>query len=176
MDEKRPDTPPLVSVARKIEAQTHDRYFVGLSLKRAQHELRLAVNAELAALGTNISQISVLREIGLNPGISSADLARLAWLTPQTLGQLVIQMQERGLVRRRPGEGRKICHYLTQGGEKLLAAGMEKTREVDTHVLRDFSDEDLEVLVDAFRTIERRAGESRARTKGFAPVVVDPDR
>jgi DNA-binding MarR family transcriptional regulator len=173
MDETRQDPLGLVTVARKIEAETHDLYFVGLSLKRAQHELRQAVNAELAALGTNISQVSVLREIALNPGISSADLARLAWLTPQTLGQLVIQMQERGLVKRRPGEGRKICHYLTKAGEKLLVAGMEKTREVDTHVLRDFSDEELEVLVDAFRTIERRAGASRARTKGFAPTVVD---
>src|SRR5690348_18374805 len=93
MEGMRHDSPRLATVAQKIEAETHDRYFVGLSLKRAQHELRLAVNAELARLGTNISQINVLREIALNPGISSADLARLAFLTPQTLGQLVIQMR-----------------------------------------------------------------------------------
>lgn len=173
MEGVRQDPPRLATVAEKIEAETHDRYFVGLSLKRAQHELRLAVNAELATLGTNISQINVLREIALNPGISSADLARLAFLTPQTLGQLVIQMQERRLVTRRPGDGRKICHYLTKTGEKLLIAGMEKTREVDTHALRDFSDRELATLTDAFRTIERRAAESRARSKGFAPTVVD---
>src|SRR6185437_106244 len=146
MEGMRHDSPRLATVAQKIEAETHDRYFVGLSLKRAQHELRLAVNAELARLGTNISQINVLREIALNPGISSADLARLAFLTPQTLGQLVIQMQERRLVTRRPGQGRKICHYLTKSGEKLLIAGMEKTGEVDAHALRDFSDSELEIL------------------------------
>jgi DNA-binding MarR family transcriptional regulator len=82
-------------------------------------------------------------------------------------------MQERRLVKRRPGEGRKICHYLTKTGEKLLIAGMERTREVDTHALRDFSDRELAILTDAFKTIERRAGESRARSKGFAPTVVD---
>jgi DNA-binding MarR family transcriptional regulator len=159
-------------VPDKNEHAVPDSYFVGLSLKRAQHELRLAINSELAALGTNISQVSALREIALNPGIASADLARLVWLTPQSLGQLVIQMQERGLVERRPGNGRRICHYLTNAGEKLLQAGVQKAHEVDAHVQRDFSDEELTLLVDAFGTIERRAREFRAQSKLSAPIVI----
>src|SRR3954447_10610576 len=83
-------------------------FLVGLALKRAQHELRLAINTELARVGTTISQLNVLRELDQHPGISSAQLARLAFLTPQTLGQQVIQMEERGLVERRRGSGRKI--------------------------------------------------------------------
>jgi len=164
----------LAAVEQAGGAEKLDRYFVGLSLKRAQHELRLAINAELAVLGTNISQLNVLREIKLHPGVSSADLARLAFLTPQTLGQQVMQMQARGLVERRPGEGRKIRHYLTKAGEKLVRAGMEKTREVDARVLSDFGDAELAALVDAFQTIERRAAEARAHAKRFAPVVVRP--
>ena len=68
-----------------------DLYEIGFALKRAQHEFRLALNAELASLGTNISQLNVLRAIRDNPGISSAQLARNGFLTPQTLGQQVIQ-------------------------------------------------------------------------------------
>jgi DNA-binding MarR family transcriptional regulator len=165
---------PLAAVAPVEGTEKLDRYMVGLGLKRAQHELRLAINAELAALDTNISQINVLREIKLHPGVSSADLARLAFLTPQTLGQMVIQMQERGLVERRPGDGRKIRHYLTKRGGRLLEAGMEKARDVDTRVLREFDDGELASLIDLFARIERRAAEARAHTKRFAPVVVEP--
>jgi DNA-binding MarR family transcriptional regulator len=173
MDEMRkPEAPPL-AVAASQSAEEFDRYFVGLALKRAQHELRLAINAEVAALDTNISQLNVLFFIRRHPGVSSADLARLSFLTPQTLGQQLIQMQKRGLVKREPGEGRKIRHSLTKAGEKLLDAGSQKVREVDTRVLSDFDDDAVATLLDAFQTIERRAAESRAHSKRFAPFFVD---
>jgi DNA-binding MarR family transcriptional regulator len=173
MDEKQTAERSLTAVAL-ADGKQLDRYFVGLGLKRAQHELRLAINAELEVLGTNISHVNVLREIGQHPGVSSADLARVAFLTPQTLGQQVIQMQERGLVERRPGDGRKIRHYLTASGEKLLTAAMEKVREVDTQVLSDFDDDELAALLETFQTIECRAAAVRAHARRFAPVVVEP--
>ena len=171
MPDSQPDPPVLATVPYNSTTKSPDRYLVGLSLKRAQHELRLAINAELASLETNISQVSVMREISLNPGVSSVDLARLVWLTPQTLGQIVIQMQERGLVERRPGKGRRISHYLTSQGESLLVAGMDKAREVDALALRDFSDEELTTLFDGFRAIERRAREARARGRISGPTI-----
>ena len=174
MDEKRQAETGSLSAVALAGGKKLDRYYVGLGLKRAQHEVRLAINAELEGLGTNISQVNVLREIKLHPGVSSADLARLAFLTPQTLGQQVIQMQERGLVERQAGTGRKIRHLLTGSGEKLLAAAMEKVREVDTKVLSDFSDDELAALLDTFQTIGRRAANVRAHAKRFAPVVVEP--
>jgi DNA-binding MarR family transcriptional regulator len=167
MDDKRKPEAGTLAVAAAQDADELDRYFVGLALKRAQHELRLAINAELAPLKTNISQLNVLFFIRRHPGVSSADLARLAFLTPQTLGQQVIQLQKRGLVRREPGDGRKIRHSLTKAGEKLLTAGMEKVRDVDTRVLSDFDDETVATLLDAFQTIERRSAESRAQSRRF---------
>jgi DNA-binding MarR family transcriptional regulator len=169
---RKPEAVPLAVAATQSAAEL-DRYFVGLALKRAQHELRLAINAELAALETNISQLNVLFFIRRHPGVSSADLARLSFLTPQTLGQQLIQMQKRGFVKREPGEGRKIRHSLTKAGEKLLDAGSQKVREVDTRVLSDFDDDVVATLLDAFQTIERRAAESRAQSKRFAPFFVD---
>ncbi len=174
MDDGTPTDPGSLAAVAAEEGHELDRYFVGLALKRAQHELRLAINAELVALSTNISQLSVLYEIKRHPGVSSAGLARLAFLTPQTLGQQVRQLEEQGLVDRRPGTGRKIRHTLTSAGEQLLANGMEKVRQVDTKVLRDFGDDELARLLDAFQTIERRATEARAHTRRFAPIVVEP--
>jgi len=59
-------------------------------------------------------------------------------------------MQKRGLVRREPGEGRKIRHSLTKAGEELLDRGSQKVREVDTRVLSDFDDDAVAALLDAF--------------------------
>jgi len=173
MAKKRDSDLGSLAIAPAHDAGAVDRYNVGLALKRAQHELRLAINAELEPFGTNISQLNVLYMVKQYPGVSSAELARVAFLTPQTLGQQVIQMQERGLVQRSPGEGRRIRHKLTKAGEQLLVAGMEKVRAVDTKVLQDFDDRGLASLLDAFQTIERRAAEARAHRKRFAPVAVD---
>ena len=73
MDEKRQAETGSLSAVALAGGKKLDRYYVGLGLKRAQHELRLAINAELEALGTNISQVNVLLEIKLHPGVSSAD-------------------------------------------------------------------------------------------------------
>jgi DNA-binding MarR family transcriptional regulator len=153
-----------------MSATSVDPFFVGLALKRAQHELRLAINEELAALGTNISQLNVLREIQVHPGVSSVQLARLAFLTPQSLGQLVIQLQSRGLVERLQGDGRKLRHHLTKLGETLLQAGLDKTREVDASVVQDFTETELGWLKEAFETIERRSTDRRAVAKRLTVV------
>lgn len=170
MSERKHQNPRPLALAQEEHELYVDRFSVGLALKRAQHELRLALNAELALIGSNISQINVLSMIEKHPGISSADLARLSFLTPQTLGQQVIQLQECGLVKRSPGDGRRIGHTLTKKGRQLLAVGTDTVREVDTKVLRDFAEGDIESLLDAFRTIERRAGEVRAETRRFVPI------
>jgi DNA-binding MarR family transcriptional regulator len=165
---------PTVAAAPDAE-QTFDRFFTGLALKRAQHELRLALNAELLPLATTISQLNVLREIRRNPGVSSVELARLGFLTPQSLGQQVAQMQERGLVERRPGQGRKLCHYITDGGEWLFHEGMERARACFEHVMQDFTEDDLVSLTEILQCIETRATEVRTRSKRLHVVDGDCD-
>ena len=133
------------------------------ALKRAQHEFRLALNAELGSLGTNSSQLSLLGEIRANPGASSAQLARLAALSPQALGEQVMHLQAQGLVVRSPGRGRKIEHRLTTAGESLLDDGLAKANAVHERVLQDFGEDELQALDASFRLIARRAAETRRR-------------
>ena len=157
--------------AARSTATEVDRFFVGLALKRAQHELRLAVNAELVALGTNISQVNVLREAAANPGVSSVQLAMLAFLTPQSLGQLATQLQRRGLLERRPGRSRTLHHYITDVGDQLYRDALDRVRIADEKVLEVFTDEELQSLVATLSTIEKRAAETRSHRKKL--FVVD---
>ena len=153
------------SRATPLGARTDvDLLGLGLALRRAQHELRLAIDGELVEQGTNISQVSLLREIRANPGSSSAQLARLASLTPQTLGQQVAQLQRLGLVERRPGS-RRLEHFITLAGDRLYETATDHVRAVQSWVFGDFGGRELASLTGAFGKIARRAAEERARAK-----------
>jgi DNA-binding MarR family transcriptional regulator len=141
-----------------------DLLVLGRALRRAQHELRLAIDGELSEQGTNSSQVNLLREIRANPGSSSAQLARRAALTPQTLGQQVNQLQRLGLVERRGGS-RRLEHFITVAGERLYETATERVSAVQSRVFGDFDGRELASLAGAFSTIARRAAEERARAK-----------
>jgi DNA-binding MarR family transcriptional regulator len=142
-----------------------DHFTVGLAQKRAQHELRLAIDAALAPLDVNTSQVWLLNTIERHPGASSVRLAHLVFLTPQSLGQQLQQMQKRGFIERLPGDRRRLQHYLTDEGKRLCDAGMERLRAVDEEVFRDFTDEDLANLAAIYRLVETRATVARANAK-----------
>jgi DNA-binding MarR family transcriptional regulator len=142
-----------------------DHFSVGLAQKRAQHELRLAIDTALAPLEINTSQVWLLNTIERHPGASSVRLAQLVFLTPQSLGQQLMQMQRRGFIERIPGDRRRLRHYLSDAGKRICDAGLERIREVDEEVFRGFSDDELANLAAIFRMIESRASVARAKAK-----------
>jgi DNA-binding MarR family transcriptional regulator len=143
-----------------------DHFTVGLAQKRAQHELRLAIDAALAPLEVSTSQVWLLNTIERHPGASSVRLAHLVFLTPQSLGQQLAQMQRRGFIERIPGNRRRLRHYLTETGKRICEEGMARIRAVDEEVFRDFSDDELANLAAIYRMIETRAAVARAIAKG----------
>ena len=159
---------PSVPVVDDSQPATHvDRFTVGLAQKRAQHELRLAIDAALSPLDINTSQVWLLSTIERHPGASSVRLAHLVFLTPQSLGQQLMQMQRRGFIERIPGDRRRLRHYLTDAGRRICEDGLARIREVDEEVFRGFSEEDLANLAAIYRLIESSFRGARA---GKAPV------
>jgi DNA-binding MarR family transcriptional regulator len=67
------------------------------------------------------------------PGISGADLARLTFLTPQTIGVIVGNLEKAGAIARRkhPTHGRALQWVLTAKGEKLLAAARSRAHAME---------------------------------------------
>jgi DNA-binding MarR family transcriptional regulator len=161
---QEPQVPVLDEAVPRAAA---DAFAVGLAMKRAQHELRLAIDAALAPLQVNTSQVWLLHTIDHHPGASNVRLAHLVFLTPQSLGQQVTQMQQRGFIERVPGDGRRLRHYLTDEGKRVCEEGTAIIASVDGDVLRDFSPDDLANLAAILRTIETRASVARAAAKRF---------
>jgi len=130
---------------------TTDR--VGYLLKRAQGALNGAMAAALEAHGVTLSQYAVLVALDEQPGLSNADLARRAFVTPQTMNQVLRELEGRDLVVRRPHavHGRVLQASLTADGERVLGDCRAAADAVETRMLTGLSSADRQRVAAALR-------------------------
>lgn len=91
-------------------------------LRQAQAATRLTMERALADLGVTPPQFAVLTMLKAYPGLSGADLARVALLTPQTVGVIIRNLERSGAIRMTPHpvHGRVLQWTLTRRGGALL--------------------------------------------------------
>lgn len=69
-------------------------------LRQAQAATRLTLERALADLGITPPQFAVLTMLRAYPGLSGAELARVALLTPQTVGVIIRNLERGGAIRK----------------------------------------------------------------------------
>src|SRR5258708_9985898 len=96
--------------------------YLGYLLRQAQAASRLAMERALADLRVTPPQFAVLTMLNAYPGLSGADLARVAVLTPQTVGVIIRNLERAGSIRKtaHPVHGRVLMWTLTRRGTALL--------------------------------------------------------
>lgn len=96
--------------------------YLGYLLRQAQAATRLNMERALADLGVTAPQFVVLTMLKAYPGLSGADLARVALLTPQTVGVIIRNLERAGSIRKtaHPVHGRVLMWTLTPHGLALL--------------------------------------------------------
>lgn len=127
---------------------------VGYQLKRAQHALRLALDAELDEVGLSLAQYAALAALNEQREASNAVLARMCFVTPQTMNALLAGLVGERLVQRRPhpAHGRIITLRLTDKGARLLAEANRVAAEVERRMVAGTSHQDRKRLLDILRT------------------------
>jgi DNA-binding MarR family transcriptional regulator len=127
--------------------------WIGYNLKITQHRLRQRLDAELAQVGITAAQNAVLLAVSGNPRISNADLARAAFVTPQTMQAILVNLERDGLVVRspHPEHGRIIMTELTAAGRKAVADGMKAADAVERRMLSLLSAEEARMLCDLLK-------------------------
>jgi len=97
---------------------------LGYALKRAQQALRSHLDTELRAIGLTTPQYSVLAGLEVSAGLSNAELARRAFVTPQTMQAIIVTLERASLIERRahPVNGRIRTTELTAAGRSALSA------------------------------------------------------
>ena len=74
---------------------------VGYLIKRAQTVLHDAMVDALGPYGLTVTQFAVLTALEEEPGLSNADLARRAFVTPQSMHAVLQELESRQLLVRR---------------------------------------------------------------------------
>ncbi|MGX7874791.1 MarR family winged helix-turn-helix transcriptional regulator [Mesorhizobium sp. ORM6] len=104
------------------EGKRGEEGYLGYLLRQAAGAHRLRVDRALADLGVTQPQFATLTMLAAYPGLSNADLARLALLTPQTLSVIVANLERAGSLVRKPHavHGRIQHIELSDKGHTLL--------------------------------------------------------
>lgn len=131
------------------ESKRGERGYLSYLLRQASAALRLATDRALADLDITGPQFSALVMIGAYPDLSSADLARLSWLTPQTVNVVVRNLEARGAIGRRPHpvHGRILVLEMTPEGRRLLTQCRARADAIGAQLLAGFGSGKEEEIV-----------------------------
>lgn len=121
---------------------------IGYLLRQASAAMRAGIDHALADLGVTHPQFLVLTMVGAYPGLSNADLARLALLTPQTTSVIVANLKRVGAVASRPHamHGRIRQLELTTAGRDTLRRCRRRVERVERRLTEGLSKRDEAVV------------------------------
>lgn len=110
-------------------------------VKRLEMAERARMEEVLAAHGVTLHQYTALSLLERRDGLSSAQLARRHFVTPQAMNQLVATLERDGLIRREPdAANRRILRTsLTDDGRATLAACHAAVDELEGLMLAGFT-------------------------------------
>jgi DNA-binding MarR family transcriptional regulator len=108
-------------------------YLVG----RLDRALRRQLTEALRPLGVTLPQFTALSVLHSRSGLSNAQLARRALITPQSMIEVTAALERRGLIERRadPGHARILRAAITAEGENVLTACAAAVDEVERRML-----------------------------------------
>ncbi|HEV2640292.1 MAG TPA: MarR family transcriptional regulator [Actinocrinis sp.] len=126
----------------------------GFLIKQAQAVLHAEMARALAAHGVTLSQYAVLTALDQEPGLSNAQLARRAFITPQSMSENLRELEQHAWVarHRHPDHGRILQAELTEQGRELLRHCEAAVTLIEDRMLADLDPDQRRHLVTALTT------------------------
>jgi DNA-binding MarR family transcriptional regulator len=117
-------------------------------LRQAGAAVRQTIERSLHDLGVTQPQFLVMTMINAYPGSSSADIARLTMLTPQTISLIVANLERAGRLTRsqNPEHGRIQFMALTEQGRALLATCRDRVTVIESRISENLSPDQEQTL------------------------------
>jgi DNA-binding MarR family transcriptional regulator len=145
---------------------------VGYELKRAQYTLRLATDEVARRHDLTTPQYAVLDALGRKPGASGAALARMCFVTPQSMNELLVRLERSGLVERAsdPSHGRRLSLTLTPAGASVLSAITVEMEGVQQRMVSALTTQEAKALSSYLRSCADALENWLPRTDANRPV------
>jgi DNA-binding MarR family transcriptional regulator len=114
---------------------------VGYLVKRVQQSLRRRCDAALRPSGLSMAQYAAMRALADHPEASASELARLCFVTRQSLQDLLAGLRSAGYVidAKVPPRGRARSLELSSSGSKRLAMAHAAVMAVESTMLEGIS-------------------------------------
>jgi DNA-binding MarR family transcriptional regulator len=135
----------------------------GYLLKRAQATLNAAMTDVLREHGATLAQYAVLTALDEEPGLSNAGLARRAFVTPQTMNQVLQELEQKRWVARHPdpAHARILQADLTPAGRTALRACRLAVDAVEEQMLAPLAPGDIEQFTSTLRACIQALSQDR---------------
>ncbi|WP_167146900.1 MarR family transcriptional regulator [Actinomyces sp. ZJ308] len=126
------------------------RVRLGLHIKAAEQAMMAAKTEALRGFGITVAQYAAMLSLYYVPEQSSAQLARAAAVTPQTMATVISKLEQKNLVTRHPSSdhAKVLIASLTPAGEALVLRADEVARRIEQRMAEAFSAEEREQLTE----------------------------
>ena len=117
-------------------------------IARLERAVRGAIAERVRPFGLTTLQYTTLSILGRRGGLSNAQLARRANMTPQSMSELIEALESKGLLVRKahPNHRRVFPASLTPRGCKVLTACDAAVDDMEDEMLRELSHDERERL------------------------------
>src|ERR1700756_1603902 len=121
---------------------------VGYLVYRVERRLRARLDEELRLIGVSTPEYVTLSLLRERDGLSCAQLARWALVTPQAMNLVISALERRKLVRRRqdPKHRRVLRASVTAKGLETLDRCDQSVDRIESDMLRDLPPETVELV------------------------------
>ena len=147
------DIPPPRRVRRELVEDTGVR--PGLHIKSAEQAMMAAKTEALRGFGLTVAQYAAMLSLYYVPEQSSAQLARAAAVTPQTMATVIAKLEQKRLVIRHPSSdhAKVLIASLTTEGEALLLRADKVARRIEQRMAESFTAKERQQLTDMLRRV-----------------------
>ncbi|MGI5271289.1 MarR family winged helix-turn-helix transcriptional regulator [Nonomuraea sp. CA-218870] len=136
-----------------LDAPPHVSYLVF----RLERRIRACLDEALARHGMTTTEYMALGELRLRDAPTSADLARIAFVTPQAMNLVIRDLEQRGLISRHPHPdgGRALRTRLTAKGLDTLRRCDSSLDAIEAVMLAEIDEPALKTLAETLTVCAR---------------------
>ena len=138
----------MVSINLNGTKRQVERRRAAQMMKRILIHFRSQMDEVLRPQGVTTAQLHVMKTIRDEPGVSGAQLARLCYVTPQSVQSLLAALERDGWIVRSKGRGndRILMTQLTAEGERLLETAEKESKVIEGKLWRGVAEDSIQAL------------------------------
>jgi DNA-binding MarR family transcriptional regulator len=121
--------------------EQHPEPRISYVVARLERAIRHAISKRVKPYGLTTLQYTTLSVLGHRGELSNAQLARRAYMTPQSMSEVIDALEKKGLIERNPhpNHRRVFPAALTPEGRRVLKACNDAVDELEQEMLGDLT-------------------------------------